>query len=168
MPFFGQGMNAAMEDCTVLDQCIDGALHRHKAPSVSAAMSSRDFWRDIFDHYQQSRKENADAIATMAVENLVEMSEKTADRRFLFKKEVQHLLGQRFAQFRSRYELVSFSNMPYADAYRRGELNDAITDRLINDNTLFNIDKIDLALAKSLIEQTFGSPDHDRQKRAKF
>jgi hypothetical protein len=41
-----------------------------------------------------------EAIADMALENLVEMSAKTADPKFLFKKQVEHLLGNNFPQFR--------------------------------------------------------------------
>jgi kynurenine 3-monooxygenase len=51
----------------------------------------------------------------MAVENFVEMSAKTADPHFLFRKKLQHKLGNEFpAHFMSRYEMVSFSNLPYS------------------------------------------------------
>jgi kynurenine 3-monooxygenase len=101
------------------------------------------------------RKPNTDAIADMAVENLVEMSEKTADPRFLFKKQVEHLLGNHFSQFRSRYEMVSFSNIPYTEAVRIGQINDKITEQLMEGKS--DVKQIDLQKAKTLIEQYLGT-----------
>lgn len=108
VPFFGQGMNAAFEDCTILA----GMLDEHG-----------DNWKQAFDAYQHERKPNADAIADMALENYIEMRDSTADPEFLFRKAVEHHLEQHLDTYRSRYELVSFSTIPYADAYRRGEQN---------------------------------------------
>lgn len=51
----------------------------------------------------------------MAVENFDEMSAKTADPHFLFMKKLQHKLGNEFpGHFLSRYEMVSFSRLPYS------------------------------------------------------
>ena len=48
VPFYGQGMNAAFEDCVVLDECL--------------AEFPQDRQR-AFAEYFQRRKENADALA---------------------------------------------------------------------------------------------------------
>src|SRR5437588_9713640 len=63
VPFYGQGMNAAFEDCVVLDECLEKFPHdRHRA----------------FAEYFERRKVNADALADLALENFIEMRDKTA------------------------------------------------------------------------------------------
>src|SRR5437016_8186492 len=63
VPFYGQGMNAAFEDCVVLDECLAGF--------------SEDRQRAIAEYFQR-RKVNAAALADLALENLIEMRDKTA------------------------------------------------------------------------------------------
>ena len=137
VPFFGQGMNAAFEDCSILSACIDLA-----APD----------WERVFDIYQKERKANSDAIANMAIENFVEMRDKVADKRFLLQKKVEHKLSQTFPAYKSRYELVSFSRIPYAEAYKRGEINQKILDQLIDG--LDDVANLNIELASELINKT--------------
>ncbi len=65
VPFYGQGMNAAFEDCVVLDECLE------KFP---------DNRERAFAEYFVRRKENADALADLAIDNFIEMRDKTASR----------------------------------------------------------------------------------------
>ena len=44
-------------------------------------------WAKVFSEFERARKENTDAIADLAVENFVEMRDRVADPRFLFRKE---------------------------------------------------------------------------------
>ena len=62
VPFYGQGMNAAFEDCVVLDECLENRENREQA----------------FAEYFRRRKENADALADLAIGNFIEMRDKTA------------------------------------------------------------------------------------------
>ena len=95
----------------------------------------------------------------MALENFIEMRDLVADPHFLFKKKVQHLLGNTFPDhFLSRYEMVSFSQMPYKECVRLGRLCDDIVEELIKEAGEENIDKINLETAKKLIEKTFPLP----------
>eukprot|EP01012_Entosiphon_sulcatum_P014567 TRINITY_DN1958_c0_g1_i1.p1 TRINITY_DN1958_c0_g1~~TRINITY_DN1958_c0_g1_i1.p1 ORF type:complete len:458 (+),score=69.47 TRINITY_DN1958_c0_g1_i1:22-1374(+) len=116
VPFFGQGMNCAFEDCSELIDCLG------KYPDWATALS----------HYGENRKPNADAIATMALENFVEMREKVADPYFLLCKELEHAISSKMPRYQSRYELVSFTRTPYAEAYKRGEINQKILAELIS------------------------------------
>ncbi|WNJ18639.1 NAD(P)/FAD-dependent oxidoreductase [Pontibacter sp. G13] len=134
VPFFGQGMNAAFEDCTVMAACVD---------------QGNDDWKAIFEDYQKQRKVHADAIANMALENFIEMRDKTADEDFLFRKKVEHVIGRNIDAYKSRYELVSFSTIPYADAYRQGERNMEILAELMEN--LDHPDDVDIERAKHMI-----------------
>src|SRR5262249_20400891 len=58
VPFFGQGMNCAFEDCTYLDRI----LARRPA-------AGRADWEGVFREHERLRKADTDAIADLAVEN---------------------------------------------------------------------------------------------------
>ena len=112
VPFYGQGMNAAFEDCVVLDEC----LTRHSGNRERA-----------FAEYFQRRKRNADALADLAIENFVEMRDKTASRVFRAKKKLDHALEALLPGiYRPLYSMVTFSRIPYADAATRARTQDRI------------------------------------------
>ena len=117
VPFYGQGMNCAFEDCVVLDECID------------AANGDLD---KAFDDYQKLRKENADAIADLAIQNFIEMRDLVGDKDFLKYKKVEHNLCELHPDlFQSQYEMVTFTNVPYAVAKTKGAKNTAIVKQII-------------------------------------
>jgi kynurenine 3-monooxygenase len=112
VPFYGQGMNAAFEDCVVLDECLD------KFP---------DNRERAFAKYFESRKENADALADLAIGNFIEMRDKTASRTFRAKKKLDHLLEAALpGTYLPLYTMVTFTRIPYAQAARRARLQDRI------------------------------------------
>jgi kynurenine 3-monooxygenase len=112
VPFYGQGMNAAFEDCVVLDECLaEFPEDRHRA----------------FAEYFSRRKENADALADLAVENFIEMRDKTASRTFRAKKKLDHFLEALLPGiYLPLYTMVTFTRIPYAQAARRARLQDRI------------------------------------------
>jgi kynurenine 3-monooxygenase len=112
VPFYGQGMNAAFEDCVVLDECL--------------AQFPKDRER-AFAQYFSRRKENADALAALAVHNFIEMRDKTALKTFRAKKKLDHLLeGLLPGIYVPLYTMVTFTRIPYAEAARRARLQDRI------------------------------------------
>lgn len=117
VPFYGQGMNCAFEDCVVLDECLEQYL-----PDWDAAL----------DAYQKLRKTNADAIADLALQNFVEMRDLVGDEDFLRQKEVEHALCELYPDlFKSQYEMVTFTNMPYREALEHGAENTRIVKDII-------------------------------------
>jgi kynurenine 3-monooxygenase len=112
VPFYGQGMNAAFEDCVVLDECL------------AAFPDNREH---AFAEYFQRRKENADALADLAVANFIEMRDKTASKAFRAKKKLDHWLEAALPGiYLPLYTMVTFTRMPYAQAARRARLQDGI------------------------------------------
>jgi kynurenine 3-monooxygenase len=112
VPFYGQGMNAAFEDCVVLDECL--------------AEFPQDRQR-AFTEYFSRRKENADALADLAVENFIEMRDKTASRAFRAKKKLDHFLEALLPGiYLPLYTMVTFTRIPYAQAARRARRQDRI------------------------------------------
>ncbi|GIH99421.1 FAD-dependent oxidoreductase [Planobispora takensis] len=105
VPFYGQGANCGFEDCVELDRCLT---------------ESGDDYAAALALYESRRKVNADTIARLALDNFVEMRDKVASRAFLARKRAEHALERALpGRYVSRYELVSFSTVPYADVERR-------------------------------------------------
>jgi kynurenine 3-monooxygenase len=89
-PFFGQGCNCGFEDVSVLDDI----LNRHFS---SGGGDIRNINMEVvLAEYQAARKPSTDAIANMALENFTEMMSKTADKRFLLEREIEHFLANKF------------------------------------------------------------------------
>jgi kynurenine 3-monooxygenase len=112
VPFYGQGMNAAFEDCVVLDECLE------RFP---------DDREHAFAEYFSRRKENADALADLAIGNFIEMRDKTASRAFRAKKKLDHFLEALLPGiYLPLYTMVTFTRIPYAQAARRARRQDRI------------------------------------------
>jgi kynurenine 3-monooxygenase len=112
VPFYGQGMNAAFEDCVVLDECLE------------LFPESRE---RAFAQYFRRRKENADALADLAIGNFIEMRDKTASKTFRAKKKLDHALEAALPGiYLPLYTMVTFTRMPYAKAAKRAQIQDAL------------------------------------------
>jgi kynurenine 3-monooxygenase len=112
VPFYGQGMNAAFEDCVVLDECLE---------------KFADNREHAFAEYFSRRKENADALAELAIGNFIEMRDKTAARAFRAKKKLDHVLEAVLpGMYLPLYTMVTFTRIPYAEAARRAQRQDRI------------------------------------------
>ncbi|MCP5328495.1 MAG: NAD(P)/FAD-dependent oxidoreductase [Steroidobacteraceae bacterium] len=137
VPFHGQGMNCAFEDCIELARLIEIEADREQA----------------FAEFQRRRQPNADAIARMALENYVEMRDTVREPRFLRQKQLALQLERRHPQrFIPRYSMVSFHpEIPYAEALRRGEVQQRILDALDGGGEATAPGPIDLAQADALV-----------------
>jgi len=116
VPFHGQGMNAAFEDCAELD----------------ALLAATDDWQELFARFEQSRRPNTTAIAQMALENYLEMRDAVLDAGFVRRKGLAMALERRFPErFIPRYSMVMFHpEIPYAEAQRRGVLQEQLLHEL--------------------------------------
>ncbi len=125
VPFYGQGMNAGFEDCTVLSGLID---------------KNGEDWGTIFKEYNQKRKANGDAVAELALLNFIEMRDKVADPQFLSRKKIEQELGRRYPEkFTSIYEMVSFSHTPYSTAIRSIRAQDELLEKIMAAGDFFDL-----------------------------
>jgi kynurenine 3-monooxygenase len=114
VPFLGQGMNAAFEDCTVLVRCL-----------VDAGWE----WEKAFARYQALRKEHADALADLCIENFVEMRDRVGSPWFVLRKRLAVLLHALFPRwYLPLYTMIEFTRIPYADAVRRARKQARVVD----------------------------------------
>ena len=129
VPFYGQGMNSSFEDCVILDDMMEKYLPN---------------WDKVFDAYQEERKPNADAIADLALQNFIEMRDLVGDKDFLYQKKIEHRLCSLYPeQFKSQYELVTFSNQPYHEALNKGQHNTELVQKIIKENLEHKIEERD-------------------------
>ena len=135
VPFFGQGMNAAFEDCVYLNALIE----KHGTN-----------WPKVFSEYQQMRKPNADAIADLAQENFIEMRDLVAQPLFQLKKKIETELYKRYpVKFIPKYTMVTFLRIPYSVAQQRGKVQETILNELSTGIT--TTEKVDWVKAGNLV-----------------
>jgi kynurenine 3-monooxygenase len=131
VPFHGQGMNAAFEDCVALDDLIE----QHRAPGGYD-------WATIFASFEATRAPNTRAIAEMALENYLEMRDEVRDTKFQLRADLSFELERRFpGRFVPRYSMVMFHpEISYVDAQRRGALARILAELTAAPDTLATID----------------------------
>jgi kynurenine 3-monooxygenase len=135
VPFHGQGMNAAFEDCSQLDELLGGD----------------EDWAAAFAAFEAARAANAAAIARMAIENYDEMRAAVLDAGFVRRRALALGLERRFpGRFIPRYSMVMFHpEIPYAEALRRG----AVQETLLRELDAGPGAEPDPALAERLVTQ---------------
>jgi kynurenine 3-monooxygenase len=117
VPFLGQGMNAAFEDCTVLSQCLE-----RQAPD----------WEAAFRDYEAQRRQNTDALADLCVANFVEMRDKVGSKRFVLQKKLAILLHALLPRwYLPLYTMIEFTRIPYAQAVRRARWQNRLVGAVI-------------------------------------
>ena len=137
VPFFGQGMNCAFEDCTYFLDLLD---------------KSGPDWPRLFREFEDARRADTDAIADLANENFIEMRDKVGDPRFLFKKQVELALEARYPKiFVPRYAMVTFHRLPYTLARSRGEIQDRLLSEICD--SIHSVAEIDWTKADALIQR---------------
>ena len=107
VPFHGQGMNCAFEDCVVLARVLES----------NASLA------DAFAAFEAERKPNASAIQQMALENYLEMRDRVDDPDCLLQRELEQQLQERHpGRFVPHYTMVTFMLVPYATALVRSDI----------------------------------------------
>jgi len=120
VPFYGQGMNAGFEDCTVLEAILQEYL-----PDINTA----------FQTFARLRKPDTDAITLLAQRNFIEMRDLVTDTRFLAKKELENqLVALAPRTWIPLYSLVTFSRIPYHIALQIGDFQNELLENILIQN----------------------------------
>jgi kynurenine 3-monooxygenase len=119
VPFYGQGMNCGFEDCSILIECLD----HHNGN-----------WSETLSTYARLRKPAGDAIADLALENFIEMRDKVADPRFLWRKKIEAWIHTEYpSKLIPLYTMVTFSaHIPYNEALRIGREQDVLMEEIMS------------------------------------
>lgn len=112
VPFYGQGMNAGFEDCSVINDLLD---------------ESPNDWGKVLMEFQSLRKPDADAICELALQNFVEMRDLVGDPKFLLRKKIEAKINSLFPeQWIPLYSMVTFSERRYSEALHIGKQQDKV------------------------------------------
>jgi len=123
VPFYGQGMNSSFEDVAVFDDILN---------EVNFDLDK------AFSKFSKTRKQDADGIADLALDNFHEMKAHTAQDLFIKKRELELAFEKEFPeQYSSKYALVTFDeHIGYHEAKVRGRAQDKVILHLLKKGKL--------------------------------
>ncbi len=117
VPFYGQGMNAGFEDCTVLWEL----MQKHNGD-----------WKKIFEEYNIERKPDGDALQDLSLFNYHVMRDYVADPAFLLRKKIEAKFSELYPDlWMPLYSQVTFSNIRYSVAHKQGQIQTKIMDEVM-------------------------------------
>lgn len=111
-PFYGQGMNSAFEDCSVLMQMLDEWQGERGA---------------AFQKYEQARRAHTDILCELSKANFVELRQKIQSPWFLLRKrldlEIHRLWPEAWIPL---YTMIAHTTIPYGEALERSRRQERI------------------------------------------
>lgn len=117
VPFYGQGMNAGFEDCTVLWDL----MHEYN-----------EDWEKIFEVYSRTRKADGDALQDLSLDNYLVMRDRVADPAFLIQKKIEAQFSTLYPErWMPLYTQVTFSDIPYHVALENGKRQEAMMKEIM-------------------------------------
>ncbi len=136
VPFHGQGMNLAFEDCVRLSAIV---------------RDLGDDWPNVFARYEAEQLANANAIADMALDNYIEMRDTVRDPKFALRKALAFELERKLPEhFIPRYSMVMFhADISYLVAQQRGEVQRALLEEFTQD--VASLAEVDLQKAAAAV-----------------
>ncbi|VVC40858.1 Kynurenine 3-monooxygenase,FAD-binding domain,FAD/NAD(P)-binding domain [Cinara cedri] len=113
VPFYGQGMNAGFEDCTLLNLLLNE--YEHDLNTVIKMFTSR-------------RIHDTEAISDLAFYNYTEMRDLVARKSFLWRKKIDNILQKWFPQtWIPLHSSVSFTTI----GYKQCQLNNQCQNKIL-------------------------------------
>ncbi len=117
VPFYGQGMNAGFEDCTVMNDLM--IKHNHD-------------WDKILEEYSAFRKPDGDGLQDLSLHNYHVMRDHVADPRFLLQKRIEARFSERHPdKWMPLYSMTTFSDIRYSVAWEEGQRQQKIMDEVM-------------------------------------
>ncbi len=117
VPFYGQGMNGAFEDCTVMWRL----MQKHN-----------EDWEKVFAEYSIERKPDGDALQDLSLYNYHVMRDYVADPMFLLRKKIEAKFSKLYPEkWLPLYSQVTFSNIRYSEAIANGKAQSRIMDEIM-------------------------------------
>ena len=147
VPFYGQGMNASLEDVYVFDNVLN---------------QFEGDWLTVFSEFQKQRKIDTDAIADLAIDNYYEMRDHVANPLFKEKRIVEMNLEKYFpTEYFSKYSLVTFNEyIGYNEAMTKGRAQDKVLLKMA-ENPIYSSS---LQMSKELMNKIFYKVQEETNK----
>ncbi|KLO86199.1 BNA4-kynurenine 3-mono oxygenase [Fusarium fujikuroi] len=134
VPFYGQGMNAGMEDVRILFSILDkhAQIDESNDPASESSKSEPAFQRSLaLAEYSAVRPADAHAINELALQNYVEMRSSVLSKRYRLRKYLEEMMSVYFPRlgWQTKYSRVSFSNEGYLDVINKSDAQGRILVR---------------------------------------
>ncbi|RKF62277.1 Kynurenine 3-monooxygenase [Erysiphe neolycopersici] len=125
VPFFGQGMNAGLEDVRILFETLD-----RYAKSSNHSPDSRQL---ALEQYSALRTEDSKAISQLALENYLVMRNSVTSYKYKSRKWLEEKLNLWFPSlgWATKYSRVSFGNDRYSEVISKSKRQEAIINRIL-------------------------------------
>ncbi|MCJ1306470.1 kynurenine 3-monooxygenase, mitochondrial precursor [Agyrium rufum] len=114
VPFYGQGMNAGLEDVRILFETLEShGVYSSSDVDVSARAKARG---DALATYTEVRAPDAHAICDLALDNYYEMRSAVTSPVYLVRKKIEETISKLIPStgVRTQYTRVSFENERYS------------------------------------------------------
>ena len=96
-------------------------------------------WKEAFKIYSKQRKPDGDALQDLSLDNYYVMSADVADENFLLQKKIEARIHERHPEkWMPLYSQVTFSHIPYSEAYAQGKKQDKIMKEVLKDPNIKN------------------------------
>jgi len=118
VPFYGQGMNAGFEDCSVMYELM---------------LKHNEDWPAVFAEYEKLRKPDGDAVQDLSLHNYHVMRDYVGDPTFLLQKKIEKRFSDLYPdKWMPLYSQVSFSSIRYSEALETGMKQDSIMKKVMD------------------------------------
>jgi kynurenine 3-monooxygenase len=116
VPFYGQGMNAGLEDVRILFGILDKYERIQEAEASGSSGSTAALRETALAEYSAVRVADAHAINDLALQNYIEMRSSVLSPTYRLRKFLEESLSVYFPGlgWQTKYARVSFGNEPYS------------------------------------------------------
>jgi kynurenine 3-monooxygenase len=135
VPFYGQGMNAGLEDVRILFEMLDqhlGSSSKVKTGAEEGNTASTKLLASALAQYSRARVPDAHAINDMALQNYVEMRASVVSPAYRLRKLLEEALSVYLPGlgWQTRYARVSFGTDRYSRVLARSEWQGRVLSRI--------------------------------------
>ncbi|KAK3995232.1 putative monooxygenase [Cladorrhinum sp. PSN332] len=130
VPFYGQGMNAGLEDVRILFDIFDKYARMDELNTTSGPAWTRE---RALNEYSAVRVQDAHAINDLALQNYVEMRASVLSPAYRFRKWLEEGLSKYFPGlgWQTKYSRVSFGNERYSEVVAKSEHQGRVLTRVL-------------------------------------
>ncbi|KAI0474688.1 FAD/NAD(P)-binding domain-containing protein [Xylaria cf. heliscus] len=134
VPFYGQGMNAGLEDVRILFSILDKhATAESNDPNDHEANDSAFRRAAALNEYSTVRSSDAHAINDLALQNYIEMRASVLSRMYRVRKYLEEFLSVHIPSlgWHTQYSRVSFGNERYSEIVAKSQHQGKVLTRVL-------------------------------------
>lgn len=134
VPFYGQGMNAGLEDVYTLFSILDKHSAQETNDPEGRSTTDPDILRaSALAEYTEVRTPDAHAINDLALQNYIEMRASVLSPTYRLRKALEELLSKYIPRlgWQTKYSRVSFSNERFSEVIAKSDHQGKVLTRVL-------------------------------------